>query len=448
MLLPETHICFYGSTRTGGVAHPIDKEHTERFSMFKEDPLESVFESFLSTPKIFKDRDVLRPTYVPDRLPHRDTQIRQLGQILATALKSGIPSNILLYGKTGTGKTAACKHVMKRLKEKSSELGLSLQDCYMNCQIVDTNYGVLRNLCEALDFSIPHTGLATAVVFAKFRAALDLRDNLFVIVLDEVDRLVRKNGDETLYNLTRINTDLQKAKISLIGISNDLKFKESLDPRVLSSLSEEEIVFPPYKALELRDILEERAKTAFYNNTVDPSVISLCAALAAREHGDARRALDLLRVAGELAERAGQAKVKEPFVRNAKNVIERDTVLEVVTTLPLQSKLVLNAIYFLEHFDVKQIVTGEVYEIYTSICRELDVDPLTQRRISDLINELDMLGIINAKVVNLGRYGRTKKIRLAIHLAQLANMLDEDPQVSRIRNFIPQLSKKRLNLIE
>jgi len=407
--------------------------------MHEEDPLDAVFDTFLSTPKIFLDRDALRPTFVPDHLPHRDTHLRELGQILATVLKNGIPSNILLYGKTGTGKTAVCKHVLQRLKEKSSEIGLSLQFCYMNCQIVDTNYGVIRQLCEALDFNVPNTGLATAIIFEKFRTALDLRDTLFVIILDEVDRLVRKNGDETLYNLTRINTDLKKAKISIIGISNDLKFKESLDPRVLSSLSEEEIVFPPYKALELRDILEERANIAFYEDTLKPSVINLCAALAAREHGDARRALDLLRVAGELTEREGQEKVTDPFVRKAKSVIERNTVLEVITTLPLHSKLVLYATYLLEHLDVKQIVTGEVFECYESICQELGLDCLTQRRVSDLINELDMLGIVNAKVVNLGRYGRTKKIRLAVHLAQLANMLDEDPQVGRLRDFIPQL---------
>jgi cell division control protein 6 len=136
-----------------------------------------------------------------------------------------------------------------------------------------------------------------------FRRGLDVHKQFCIAVLDEVDALVKQKGDTLLYELTRINEVLMHSKVALVGISNDLRFKEFLDPRVLSSLSEEEIVFTPYNAEELKDILQHRSNLAFNENVIDNGTLSLCAALAAAEHGDARRALDLLRVAGELAEK-------------------------------------------------------------------------------------------------------------------------------------------------
>ena len=146
------------------------------------------------------------------------------------------------------------------------------------------------------------TGWPTDQVYAEFRNALDEEKRVVVIMLDEVDKLVKK-GDDVLYNLSRVNSDLLQTRLSLIGISNDLKFTEFLDPRVKSSLGEDEIIFPPYNAEQIRDILEQRAGIAFRPGMLTEEVIPLCSAFAAQEHGDARRALDLLRISGELAER-------------------------------------------------------------------------------------------------------------------------------------------------
>ncbi|MFB6199348.1 MAG: Cdc6/Cdc18 family protein, partial [Candidatus Nanohaloarchaea archaeon] len=197
--------------------------------------------------------------------------------------------------------------------------------------------------------------------------------------------------------------------VSIIGISNDLNFTEYMDSRVKSSLSEEEIIFPPYNALELREILQERSEVGFVEDALQDGVISKCSALAAQEHGDARRALDLIRVAGELAERSEEKKILTDHVDKAQQKIERDRVVETVKSQPKQSKLVLYTILDMAE-DEEEIATGDVYSEYKELCEEVDVSELTQRRVSGLISELDMLGVINAKVISKGRYGRTRQI--------------------------------------
>jgi cell division control protein 6 len=256
-------------------------------------------------------------------------------------------------------------------------------------------------------------------------------------MLDEIDKLVEKSGDDTLYNLSRMNSELDRSRISIMGISNDLKFTDFLDPRVKSSLGEEEIVFPPYDANQLRDILTHRAEVAFEGDALTDDVIPLCAAFAAQEHGDARRALDLLRTAGELAERDQTDVVNEDHVRQAQEKIELDRVVEVVRTLPTQSKLVLFAIITLEKNGVQNINTGEVYNVYQRLCEEIDVDTLTQRRVTDLISELDMLGIVNAVVVSKGRYGRTKEISLSVPIDETEAVLMSDSRLSDIEDTQP-----------
>ena len=242
---------------------------------------------------------------------------------------------------------------------------------------------------------------------------IDKEPKMIVLILDEIDQLVQKMGDGILYNLTRFNSELKNAEISLIGISNDLIFVDNLDPRVKSSLSEEELIFPPYNAIQLQDILRERVQLAFRKGVVEEGVIEKCAAYAAREHGDARRALELIRVAGELAERKNKPKVGIIHLDEAEEKIERDRVVDIVKSQPKQSQVVLYSIFNLNTTD-KALFTGDAYGIYKDKCILCGLKPLTQRRVSDIIAELDMLGIINARVISKGRYGRTREISMAI----------------------------------
>jgi cell division control protein 6 len=420
----------------------------------QEDPSKGLFKKYLSNNKIFRDREVLRHSYRPQILPHRKPQIEEIASILAPSLRNETPSNILIYGKTGTGKTACVRHVGTELEKASGNMGTLCRIVHLNCEVIDTQYRVLAQIAKDLSgideaasdkakTHIPMTGWPTDQVYAEMKNQLESSKAVLVIVLDEIDKLVKKSGDDTLYNLTRINSDLKNSKVSIIGISNDLSFKDFLDPRVLSSLSEEELVFPPYNAPQLVDILAQRADTAFIPGAVSDGVIPLCAALAAQEHGDARRALDLLRISGELADRDESDKVSEEHVRQAQAKIETDSMIECIATLPTQSKLILYSMLILEQLGYNIFTSGEVSRIYQDIAPTIELDVLTHRRITDLISELNMLGVINTRVVSKGRYGRTKEMWFDSNTGKIREVVQKDPRLNGLKDLdLKQMESK------
>ena len=407
-------------------------------------PLIKFFETYMASESLFLDKKALQSTHTPKDIPHRDKEIKQLAEILAPALRLERPSNVFLYGKTGTGKTLSAKYTTDQIKNLAESKNLPIKIIYLNCKlkkVADTEYRLIaqltRELMEHLPekkrHEIPSTGLPTEEIYKIFFKSVDSEKQLLLLVLDEIDQLVKKTGDEILYNLTRINEDLKNAQLSIIGISNSLTFVSDLDPRVKSSLSEEEIVFPPYNALQIKDILKARAEHAFKKEALEQGLLEKCAAYAAREHGDARRALELLRVAAEVAERENEKQVKIRHIDAADKKIQHDRILELVKTQPKQFQATLYAIISISENRKTSIITGEAYDFYKSISTRLGLPPLTQRRISDIISEQDMLGIINTKVISKGRYGRTKEISLAIPnttLPKIKKILEEGLDLS------------------
>jgi archaeal cell division control protein 6 len=378
--------------------------------------LDKIFDSFLER-VIFKDKFVLQTIYTPETIPHRNELIEQIASILAPCLRGEKPSNLFVYGKTGTGKTISVQcvrnEIIKRNNKENNVLIL-----YINCKlkkVSDTEYRILSELINKMGGFVPATGLPSQVVYEKFIELVDNEKKLIIIIFDEIDHAVDKISDNFLYNLTRINSELKNSQISIVGISNNLTFLDNIDPRVKSSLSEEEILFPPYNALQLQDILKERAKRAFNEDILEEGVISKCAAFAAREHGDARRALDLLRIAGEIAERNKFDKVSLKDIDLANERMEKDKIIDFIQTEPKQFKLVLlSIINLLEKENVNEVFTGEVYNYYQILCEKTKNDKLTQRRVSDILSDFNMVGIINTNVVYKGRQGKTRKIKLEI----------------------------------
>ena len=415
----------------------------------------NVFDRLIQEERIFRNREALASTYIPSEFPHRDNEINDVANILKPALYGARPSNILIYGQTGTGKTAVAKFICKQIVSKAETEGKKIHTAYINCKQTNTPYGILTNIGKTYsndwEDKVPNAGWRIDKVYSALKEKADEDGGIAIVILDEIDTLVSKSGDDILYHLTGLNSDLDNSKISLIGISNDTKFTSWLDPRVKSRMGEESLTFAPYNALQIENILVQRAKMAFHEGAVDPLVLSYCSSRAALEHGDARKALDLLRISAEIAEREGKEIVTVEYVSKAENVMEHDLVRSLISTLPLQPKVTLASIILNRGSKENgQQTTGEVYNTYSLICKRFEVEQLTQRRVGHIISELDMQGLINAKVVSLGRQGRTRYISLSIEQSQIDGALDNDSFLSRVIKEIKMsgyLSSMQLRLI-
>ena len=399
---------------------------------------ESIFIQCIQKRKqLIKNKKVLQTTYIPEQLPHRKEQIDRIVSIISSALIDEKPSNIIVYGKTGTGKTAVLNYIGKELR-KADPLTEKCFYLYVNCEVVDTAYGILYNIASQfikdIAKKIPFTGWSFDKLYTEMYMEIENLNKVFVIVLDEVDHMISKKGDAILYYLAKINEHLQKSSVSLIGISNNMKFLELLEPKARSRLGGESLMFPPYSKEELEDILRERAEQVFDEGVLDDMVITVCAALAAKNEGDARMAIDLLRTAADVAERNGDNIITEAHVKSAKNNMELNVVEEAIKTLTIQSKCVLLSIVKNTENNNKTMITGDVYVTYKEIVEILGFSPLTQRSITNMISELDMMGLINASIRSFGRAGRTKEITLEIP-KDIVDRFKEDPLFDPLKNY-------------
>ncbi|MGD2106869.1 MAG: AAA family ATPase [Nitrosopumilaceae archaeon] len=392
-----------------------------------EDPIDRLLNAAESGKSIIKNRDILHFTYIPETIQHRNSEQEQVTQSLLPILKQSRPSNLLVYGKPGTGKTLVVKKVISKIQERVEKSNFPIKLIYTNSKDETTLYGLLVSLGRQLglnDKELPGTGLAISEVFKRILIIIEKNEINAIFIIDEIDylaQLVSKTGKDILYQLTRANERLNKGSLTLVGISNDLTFKEKLDPRVISSLGEEEIVFTNYNVEQIKKILEERINQAFLPDTVQEPALNLCAALAGGEHGDARRAIDLIRVAGEIAERQQSDQVTKEHVREASQKIEENKEETSLKSYPLHEKLVILAI-----IKAGGQSTGEIYSSYKALCKTVGRDELTQRRITQMLSEIELSGIITGRLIHQGIHGRTKKYKLTISPEMVKKTFKDD----------------------
>jgi cell division control protein 6 len=403
-------------------------------------PKKNLFSDYSSEYRIFSNKEALSPHFTPPKLPYREEEIKTVVDLMAPAIKKEKPSNVFIYGKTGVGKTIVARFVSSELEEMCKEQEIPLYVSYINNKVHDSKYRSLVKLLKDLweqnkDYfankgvKVHDSGAPPTILYETLLDFVTDQGAGVVVILDEVDSV--RDLDNLLYTITRANDDVKGGFVTIVGISNNLFFKKNIDPRSKSTLCEEELVFPPYNAKQLTTILKERVKMGFKEKKVDMSAIRLIAAIAAKEGGDARYALRLLRKAGEIAESGNARLVKVKEVDEAKKSVEEDIVLESLNTLPDHQQLVLLALAnLLENAQRgltgerrKQFTSGEVYDEYKKVCRQVKENSRSMRWVREYLNDLEMLGFISMQFTGKGSRGQTRLIELG-----------EDPK--RIKEFV------------
>lgn len=386
---------------------------------------------------VFTDKSKLRPDYIPPRIVHRTDQLRKVERNLSDALRNLIPVNFLTYGMPGTGKTSVVGSVANDLQRRGAP---QVRFVTLNCSQTRHEYSIYQAVSKLTGqkyrlssknrevHGVPG-GLEVGTAWHSLKAHLGAIGGITVVVFDEVDRL-GPEADRILYNFTRVNHEISPGKVAVVGISNRLEFLESLDPRAASSLGQSRVVFPPYGAPQLADILFQRVESCFKDGAVDGAVVRCVAAVVASEGGDARRALELLLFSGEEADAAGDSRVTEDHLARGFDRVETTATEEVIQGLSVHMRLALEgAIAAVRRVRNRPADIGEVYEDYCRIAQARGVRPLVPRRVSDFIYELHGCGILNAPIAAEGRAGRRRVVSLRVTEDVIRKGLAKAPEV-------------------
>jgi len=385
--------------------------------------------TFSPTSTIFEQREALLEEWTPKELVGRDEELQKYHAALQPVINNETPSNIFLYGKSGVGKTAATRYLLNALERDAADVdGLNLNTVEVNCDGLNSSYqaavAIVNTLRDPAN-QISNTGYPQASVYQFLFEALDDLGGTVLIVLDEVDHI---EDDSLLYKLPRArsNSDISNAKLGVIGISNDLDFRNQLSSKVRSSLCEKEVSFSAYNANELQLVLKQREEVAFQDNVIDDGVIEMCAAYGAKDSGDARQALDLLLEAGDLARESENDLVTEQHVRKARQRLQTDQVVEGIRNYSQHGQLVLYALTGLAEDGDTPARTRDILGVYQQVARQEGMDPVSERSVRDYLGELTQLGIVSSTEINRGKGGgKYKQFKLEQSIDAIKTGLSE-----------------------
>jgi len=373
------------------------------------------FASVLKNP-IYQKRDVLYALVPPSGFLHRTQQKNELIMELAPILMGSAVTGVFVYGNPGTGKTGLILDLMGELEKEAKNNKVTLKTAYVNCSENRTETIILLEVLNQLNSKkeYPKMGWNRAKVLKEFTDLLNETGEQVLIVLDEVDYVLKESGDDILYRLSRINKDL-KSKVSSLVISNDIRVSDYVKPRTQSAFGRVKVIFEPYSAEELHDILKDRVKFAFKSGAVGESILSKISEIESQRDGDARKAMELLDACAKIAIAKKRNKITLDLVDEADSNLERDHMLNLITSITQQQKIVYLSILK----NQKKIMGGtDVYRLYMETCESYNLKPLSERRVRSFVVNLKDLGLIESEVGWLSDLKKkTRKIEVTLDSA-------------------------------
>jgi len=440
-----------GNSPADEAVKPVGDENDETTNGDESISSQSIEEMLLEFDEqdgLIRDRALLDPNHVveEDRIVGRDHQLQEVTKMLRVALGDNRPPNLFLYGPSGTGKSLITKAVCKNLTDICDTRDIRFGTLEVNCQDLDTLGVAVYELAEeaaaeaGVEVEVPKHGVSTKDKWDELYRIVNENFDSVVFVLDELDMLVgRRDKQEPafsrlLYQLSRAGADDEvTAYLSVVAISNDTKMMESVGSRALSSFTPEDVHFDDYDANQLQAILRRR-QDAFYEGVLAEDVIPLAAAFAAQTHGDARKAIDLMRVAGELAEREGDDHVREEHVRQAQDKVEKNRVLEVVRGISTQKKLCLYAtaaVAAQTDDGAARSTTG--YRVYQFLTDSIDAEQYHQETYVNKMKELTTYSLVDFERRSHGpSSGMFLEFQFAERPETILETLQEDSRIDMV----------------
>lgn len=365
---------------------------------------------------VFRNKGLLDPEAVidEDRIVGRDEQLDEIITCLRPALEGNRPPNMLLYGPSGTGKSliinAVCHQVLDLAEAQGYEFGI----IKINCQTIKSHDRAVYRLAQSVaaeagvEIGVPESGVSTDQKLDRLYELISNQFDFVIVILDEIDLLIGRQRDlntepaysKLLYQLSRApKLGHTEGRISVAALTNDPRFMDELDGRTESSFNPQDIVFSDYNADQLQAILSRR-RDAYYEDVLEDGIIPISAAFAAQDHGDARKAIDLFRKAGEIADRSGSNTVREQHVRHAQNEAERDRTLTQMQGLSTHKKMSLyaTAIVLLEaERELDAVPSTVAYRVYQYLTTLLDADEKSRDSYLRYMNEAETYNFISSE---------------------------------------------------
>ena len=327
---------------------------------------------------VFKNEEVLSTEFLPEMLPFRESQIKEIAGNMEPVSKGRKGQNTFIFGDPGIGKTATVRFIFRKLENEYP----TVKPIYINCWDFNTSIALLSKITTELGMFVPRRGLGKDEINDKFLEAMRKTSKNVVVCLDEADQLIFKEPG-ALYNLLRVNQYVDNKHITLVLISNNPHVFAKLESRVTSSLNIEEIEFKPYNITEMKEILKERASHAFVG--FESAAVLLAANQAVSKGGDVRIGLQCLQKGGMNAEKKGDVKLKVGYMKDVVKVVT-DVKSEIVKKKVNENeKIIVDLVNKLE-----EISFTNLYEKY---CKKVD-NPVSVRMFQDYVKHLEQTKMI------------------------------------------------------